>query len=114
MKSTKTRSFGESCRLDGHRIENWPGAIGCWPSTVTSAQLAAGNLAGAAARLPGLAPAALRAAYHAAFGLLLDGLAAITLLCALAAFAFLSRVRVGNEVPGEPSLHSGVSTMEPL
>jgi hypothetical protein len=26
-KSTNTRSFGDSCRLDGHTIENCPGAI---------------------------------------------------------------------------------------
>lgn len=26
-KSTNTRSFGDNCRLDGHTIENCPGAI---------------------------------------------------------------------------------------
>jgi hypothetical protein len=36
-------------------------------------------------------------AYQTAFGHLLDGLMVITLLCALAAFAFLSRVRVQDE-----------------
>nr|WP_085970358.1 hypothetical protein [Burkholderia gladioli] len=48
-------------------------------------------------RLPEVGAAGLRAAYHAAFAHLLDGLTAITLLCALAAFAFLSRVRVAED-----------------
>ncbi|WP_241015079.1 hypothetical protein [Burkholderia sp. Ac-20379] len=56
---------------------------------------------GAAARLPGVAPAALRAAHHAAFGHLLDALTAITVLCAVAAFAFLSRVRVDDAPVGD-------------
>ncbi|WP_232316760.1 MFS transporter [Candidatus Burkholderia verschuerenii] len=55
-------------------------------------RLAAGDLAHAAARLPGVSRATLIASYHAAFGHLLTGLTAITLLCALAVFAFLSRV----------------------
>ncbi|NML31336.1 MFS transporter [Paraburkholderia antibiotica] len=59
-----------------------------------AALLATGDLAHAAARLPDVAHATLQASYHAAFGRLLDGLTVVTLLCALAAFAFLSRVRV--------------------
>ncbi|PRY04514.1 MFS transporter [Paraburkholderia sp. BL25I1N1] len=59
-----------------------------------AARLATGDLAHAAARLPDVARATLQASYHAAFGSLLDGLTVVTLLCAIAAFAFLSRVRV--------------------
>jgi hypothetical protein len=62
-----------------------------------AARLATGDLAHAAASLPSVSPATLQASYHAAFGHLLDGLTAITLLCALAAFAFLSRVRAQDE-----------------
>ncbi|WP_275691150.1 hypothetical protein [Burkholderia sp. Tr-860] len=47
--------------------------------------------------MPDVGAAGLRAAYHAAFAHLLDGLTTITLLCALAAFAFLSRVRVAED-----------------
>jgi MFS family permease len=79
-----------------------------------AARLAAGDLADAALRLPGLAPAALHSAYHTAFGRLLDGLAAITLLCALAAFAFLSRVRVADEAPRELPRRSEVPAVEQL
>ncbi|MEK6317091.1 MAG: MFS transporter [Burkholderia gladioli] len=69
------------------------------PSAVAdaAARLATGDLAQAALRLPDVGAAGLRGAYHAAFAHLLDGLTAITLLCALAAFAFLSRVRVAED-----------------
>ncbi|WP_322012859.1 MFS transporter [Paraburkholderia sp. J12] len=69
------------------------------PAAVTeaAARLAAGDLVHAAARLPDAAHATLQTAYYTAFGFLLDGLAVVTLLCALAAFAFLSRVRVQDE-----------------
>ncbi|SMG55673.1 Major Facilitator Superfamily protein [Paraburkholderia susongensis] len=62
-----------------------------------AARLATGDLAHAAARLPEVAQATLQASYHAAFGRLIDGLTVITLLAALAAFAFLSRVRAQDE-----------------
>lgn len=67
-----------------------------------AARLATGDLAHAAATLPTLAHATLLTAYRASFDLLLDGLTILTLLCAFAAFAFLSRVRVdGDSVVGE-------------
>ncbi|GAB7534101.1 MFS transporter [Burkholderia sp. 3C] len=84
-----------------------PGLHGAAPAaapaaiTEAAARLATGDLASAAARLPGVAPAALRAAHHAAFGQLLDALTAITVLCAVAAFAFLSRVRVDDAPMGD-------------
>ncbi|MGN8138525.1 MFS transporter [Paraburkholderia sp. 22099] len=62
-----------------------------------AARLSTGDLAHAATRLPDVPAATLQAAYHAAFGHLLDGLTAITLLCAFAVFAFLSRVRTQDE-----------------
>ncbi|MGV5595202.1 hypothetical protein ACRTB5_22675, partial [Burkholderia pseudomallei] len=46
---------------------------------------------------------ALRQSYAVAFGGLLEGLTAVTLLCALAAFVFLSRVRVHDEPAAEPA-----------
>lgn len=65
------------------------------PRTVAhaAAELAAGDLHGAAALLPDVASAALRAGYDLAFERLLDGLTIITLICALIAFVFLSQVR---------------------
>jgi len=65
-----------------------------------AARLASGDLAHAAAQLPEVAPAALQLVYQAAFDRLLDGLTIVTLLCALAAFTFLSRVRVEDEPVG--------------
>lgn len=62
-----------------------------------AARLATGDIAAAAERLPGVSHPTLQVAYHTAFGHLLDGLTIITLLCSLAAFAFLSRVRVQDE-----------------
>jgi hypothetical protein len=65
--------------------------------TQAAARLATGDLAHAAAVLPDLTHATLQASYHTAFGQMLNGLTVITLLCALASFAFLSRVRVQDE-----------------
>ncbi|KWZ51920.1 hypothetical protein WS92_17590 [Burkholderia sp. MSMB1588] len=68
-----------------------------------AARLATGDLAHAAALLPGVARDALRQSYAAAFGSLLEGLTAVTLLCALAAFAFLSRTRAHGEPASGPA-----------
>ncbi len=68
-----------------------------------AARLATGDLAHAAALLPGVARDALRQSYAAAFGSLLGGLTVVTLLCALAAFAFLSRTRAHDEPVAEPA-----------
>jgi MFS family permease len=62
-----------------------------------AARLATGDLAHAAIALPDVTHATLQANYHMAFGHLIDGLTVITLLCSLAAFTFLSRVRVQDE-----------------
>lgn len=62
-----------------------------------AARLAGGNLADAAHVLPNVSNATLQAAYRSAFAHLLDGLTVITVVCSLAAFAFLSRVRVRDE-----------------
>jgi hypothetical protein len=62
-----------------------------------AARLATGDLAHAAAKLPEIAQATLHAAYDSAFDQLLDGLTLITLLSALAVFAFLGRVRAQDE-----------------
>ncbi|VBI25951.1 EmrB/QacA family drug resistance transporter [Burkholderia pseudomallei] len=56
-----------------------------------------------AALLPGVACDALRQSDAVAFGGLLEGLTAVTLLCALAAFVFLSRGRVHDEPAAEPA-----------
>ncbi|RKP53697.1 MFS transporter [Pararobbsia silviterrae] len=65
-----------------------------------AARLATGDLAHAASMLPDAARATLETAAHKAFDDLLDGLTVITVLCALAVFAFLSRVRVQDEPIG--------------
>jgi len=52
-------------------------------------QLATGDLAGAAARLPGVRAAFLREQYVDAFSLLADGLAIVTVLAALATLHYL-------------------------
>jgi len=52
-------------------------------------QLATGDLAGAAARLPGVHAAFLREQYVDAFSLLADGLAIVTVLAALATLYYL-------------------------
>lgn len=67
-----------------------------------AARLTVGDLAHAAALLPEISPAALRASYHTAFSHLLDILTVVTLLCALAAFAFLSRVRTQEAEDAKP------------
>ncbi|VWC21420.1 MFS transporter [Burkholderia pseudomultivorans] len=54
-----------------------------------AARLATGDLAGAAAALPGVGHAALLASYAHAFDRLLIGLAVVTLLCAVVVFVFL-------------------------
>ncbi|HGL4259361.1 MFS transporter [Burkholderia dolosa] len=54
-----------------------------------AARLATGDLAGAAAVLPGVGRAALRASYMHAFDRLLIALAVLTVLCAAVVFAFL-------------------------
>jgi hypothetical protein len=54
-----------------------------------AARLATGDLAGAAAVLPGVDRAALLASYTHAFDRLLIGLAVVTVLCASVVFAFL-------------------------
>lgn len=64
-----------------------------------AARLATGDLAQASAWLPGLSAAALRDAYADAFSVLLTGLAALTLICALAVLAFLGRTREHNAQP---------------
>lgn len=65
-----------------------------------AARLATGDLAHASARLRGIAPVTLQVAYEAAFNRLLDVLMVVTLLCSLAAFAFLSRLRLSDEAAG--------------
>ncbi|KWF09582.1 MFS transporter [Burkholderia pseudomultivorans] len=54
-----------------------------------AARLATGDLAGAAAALPGVGQAVLLASYAHAFDRLLIGLAVVTLLCAVVVFVFL-------------------------
>ncbi|WP_175761664.1 MFS transporter [Burkholderia anthina] len=62
-----------------------------------AARLATGDLAGAAAVLPGIGRAALLASYTHAFDRLLIGLAVVTVLCAGVVFAFLgARPAVGD------------------
>ena len=67
-----------------------------------AARLATGDIERAAALMPDMPRAALQASYHAAFSHLLHILTAITLLCALAAFVFLSRVRAQETIDAEP------------
>ncbi|WP_233836130.1 MFS transporter [Paraburkholderia sp. ZP32-5] len=83
------------------------------PSAIAeaAARLATGDLAHAAARLPEVARTSLQAAYYAAFGRVLDGLTIITLLCAVVAFAFLSRVRVQDEPVGAQTQADGADTV---
>ena len=71
-------------------------------STDAAARLAAGDIAHATALLPEIPPSVLQVSYHAAFDRLLDILTIITLLCALAAFVFLSRVRAEEAADSEP------------
>ncbi|MCR5898433.1 MFS transporter, partial [Burkholderia sp. HAN2018] len=62
-----------------------------------AARLATGDLAGAAAALPGVGQAALLASYAHAFDRLLIGLAVVTVLCAVVVFVFLGGRRVAAE-----------------
>jgi hypothetical protein len=65
-------------------------AVGAPDATLrAAARLATGDLAGAAAVLPGVDRAALLASYAHAFDRLLIGLAVVTVLCAGVVFAFL-------------------------
>ncbi|HKT62194.1 MAG TPA: MFS transporter, partial [Burkholderia sp.] len=68
-----------------------------------AARLATGDLAGAAAVLPGVDRAALLASYTHAFDRLLIGLAVVTVLCAGVVFAFLGARPAG----ALPETHGG-------
>ncbi|WP_334042609.1 MFS transporter [Burkholderia ambifaria] len=70
-----------------------------------AARLATGDLAGAAAVLPGVARAALLASYTHAFDRLLIGLAVVTVLCAGVVFAFLGARPAIAEGRGDESDH---------
>lgn len=81
------------------------GAAGTPDATLrAAARLATGDLAGAAAALPGVGRAALIASYAHAFDRLLIALAVVTVLCAVVVFGFLGgRPAVdeaGDEVDG--------------
>ncbi|WP_063547593.1 MFS transporter [Burkholderia territorii] len=65
-----------------------------------AARLATGDLAGAAAVLPGVERTALLASYAHAFDRLLIGLAVVTVLCAVVVFAFLGARPVVPEAGG--------------
>ncbi|MEM5403163.1 MFS transporter [Paraburkholderia unamae] len=78
----------------------------------TSARLAAGDLAQAAAWLPGLPVSALRAAYADAFSVLLIGLAALTLGCAIAVLVFLGRTRAASAVQADLPEHTATIVHE--
>jgi hypothetical protein len=83
--------------------------VAAGPSGATlraAARLATGDLAGAAAVLPGVDRAALLASYTHAFDRLLIGLAVVTVLCAGVVFAFLGArpaIAQGRGDEGEPS-----------
>lgn len=66
-----------------------------------AARLATGDLAGAAAGLPGVGRAALLASYVHAFDRLLIGLAVVTVLCAVVVFAFLGARPAVAEARGD-------------
>ncbi|WP_175720319.1 MFS transporter [Burkholderia anthina] len=80
-----------------------------------AARLATGDLAGAAAVLPGAGRAALLASYTHAFDRLLIGLAVVTVLCAGVVFAFLGARPVeadagdGAQEEGEARPHADAS-----
>jgi hypothetical protein len=84
-----------------------PGMSGTSGATLrAAARLATGDLAGAAAVLPGVDRAALLASYTHAFDRLLIGLAVVTVLCAGVVFAFLGArpaVAQGRGDEGEPA-----------
>jgi hypothetical protein len=71
-----------------------------------AARLATGDLAGAAAVLPGVDRAALLASYTHAFDRLLIGLAVVTVLCAGVVFAFLGARPAVSEGRGDESDHA--------
>ncbi|MCW0134155.1 MFS transporter, partial [Burkholderia pseudomallei] len=74
------------------------GAAGTPDATLrAAARLATGDLAGAAAALPGVGHAALLASYAHAFDRLLIGLAGVTVLCAAVVFVFLGGRPVAAE-----------------
>ena len=95
MKSTNTRSFGSSCRLDGHRIENWPGAIGWSSSTLTSTPLASAGSNPALGLLQGMTA---QSANPDSAQFYKDR--ALTLLINFAAAAIVARSRSGAETDG--------------
>ncbi|HDR9871111.1 TPA: MFS transporter [Burkholderia cenocepacia] len=83
-----------------------------------AARLATGDLAGAAAALPGVGRAALIASYTHAFDRLLMGLAVVTVLCAVVVFGFLGRRpaadETGDDADGRaPADASARSRIEP-
>lgn len=73
-----------------------------------AARLATGDLTRAMAQLPDVSRTTLQASYHVAFGYLLNGITIITVLCALAAFVFLSQVRIHDQTPGLETKDSGL------
>ena len=89
------------------------GAAGTPDATLrAAARLATGDLAGAAAALPGVGRAALVASYAHAFDRLLIALAVVTVLCAVVVFGFLGgRPAVdeaGDEVDGPAQADAAV------
>ncbi|WP_414695391.1 MFS transporter [Paraburkholderia sp.] len=78
----------------------------------TSAKLATGDLAQAAAWLPGVPVFALRAAYADAFSVLLTGLAALTLGCAVAVLVFLGRTRAASAAQADLPEHAAATVHE--
>ncbi|WP_429573412.1 MFS transporter [Paraburkholderia sp. UCT70] len=73
-----------------------------------AARLAAGDLDRASVLLPNVARATLQHIYADAFGHLLGGLTVVTLLCAIAVFAFLSRIRADDEPSADRARRSRV------
>ncbi|HDR9653434.1 TPA: MFS transporter, partial [Burkholderia stabilis] len=69
---------------------------------------ATGDLAGAAAALPGVGHAALLASYTHAFDRLLTGLAVVTVLCAGVVFAFLGGRPAAAEESGDAPARSRI------
>ncbi|CAE6744670.1 Multidrug resistance protein MdtL [Paraburkholderia aspalathi] len=66
-----------------------------------AARLAAGDLDRASALLPDVARATLLHIYTDAFGLVLGGLTAVTLLCAIAVFVILGRARADDDASAD-------------
>ncbi|NTZ10160.1 MFS transporter [Burkholderia metallica] len=83
------------------------GAAGTPDATLrAAARLATGDLAGAAATLPGVGRAALIASYTHAFDRLLTGLAVVTVLCAVVVFGFLGGRPAADETADEADGHA--------